>query len=107
MSSSASRSNERRRSASVPSRYFMFIVTNHPDFRQLSPSSLPATRRNSREPLIGALPPIQRALSNDRERILRNLLRVELRDAAYSYLSRTHESASIEYVFFVPDIRSD
>lgn len=57
--------------------------------------------------MIRALIPTERALSSDRERILRSLLRVELRDAAYSYLARTNESASIKYIFFVPDIRFD
>ena len=82
-SSSSSRSTDR---------HFVFIVTNHPDFRRLR-SSTPQELR--REP-------------SDREQLLRNLLRVELRAAVHHYLSRTHRSfSSMRYVFLIPDVETE
>ena len=99
-SSSSSRSAARPRSASVPSRHFVFVVTNHPDFRQLRSST--TTRIHREAPLI------RTTLSTDREQLLRNLLRVEMRQAAHHYLSRTHQSASsIEYIFLISDVEPE
>lgn len=60
-------------SATDPSRHFVFVVTNHPDFRHLFP-------RSRHAPTIQTSLSSQGVLSNDREDILQNLLHVELRE---------------------------
>lgn len=98
---SSVRSTHRSRSSSVPpDRHFVFVVTNHPDFRRIIP-------RSSHGPLIQTTLSSPVVLSNDREEILQNLLRVELREAARHYLLRSRVSSSIEYVFYMSDVRPE
>lgn len=97
---SSSRSTHHSRSSSVPGRHFVFVVTNHPDFRRISP-------RNRHTPFIQTTLSSHCTLGNDREEILRDLLRVELREAVRHYLLRTRDLSSIEYVFFMSDVRSE
>lgn len=63
--------------------------------------------RSRHAPTIQTSLSSQGVLSNDREDILQNLLRVELREAARHYLRRTRVRSSIEYVFFMSDVPSE
>lgn len=92
----------RRRSSSVPvpSRHFVFVVTNHPDFRQLTSSA----RASDGTPLVQARASFQEPLSNDRETLLRQLLRIEMEEAARHYLRQTHRTSPMQYVFLMSDV---
>ncbi|CAF4763775.1 unnamed protein product, partial [Rotaria sp. Silwood2] len=86
-----------QRSASVPNRQFIIILTNNPELlrqtRQFQPQLQRDTQRqanaasNSRS--TNGATNNNNSNNNNREQLLENLLRVELRDAASAYLTRT------------------
>ena len=80
----------------------MFLIDNLSSSVQNSNGSI-----GHRGPLIQATFSSSRGSSNNREDILRNLLRVELQEAAHHYLSRTQRSTWIQYVFLVSYIERD
>ncbi|CAF4495771.1 unnamed protein product, partial [Rotaria magnacalcarata] len=95
------------RSASVPQRQFIFILTNNPELlrhtQELQPR--PAQQRQTTTTTTTtttAAPP--QNTNGTREEVLNDLLRVELRDVARDYLSRTRRAYPIHYVFDMTDI---
>ncbi|CAF3752452.1 unnamed protein product [Rotaria sp. Silwood1] len=103
-----------QRSASVPNRQFIIILTNNPELlrqtRRFQPQIPLDTQRNTTvasnaRSNNGATN--TNSNQNNREQILDNLFRVELRDAASNYLTRTRRSFPLHYVFDMSDIDTD
>ncbi|CAF3779949.1 unnamed protein product [Rotaria sp. Silwood1] len=103
-----------QRSASVPNRQFIIILTNNPELlrqtRRFQPQIPLDTQRNTNvasnaRSNNGATN--TNSNQNNREQILDNLFRVELRDAASNYLTRTRRSFPLHYVFDMSDIDTD
>ncbi|CAF3548043.1 unnamed protein product [Rotaria socialis] len=93
------------RSASAPQRQFIMILTNNPNLLQHTRAFQPQVT----QPRQATVPPQNRTnnhhqTANAREELLNDLLRIELRDAARDYLSRTRRQYPLHYVFDMSDI---
>ncbi|CAF3282951.1 unnamed protein product [Rotaria sp. Silwood2] len=96
-----------QRSASVPNRQFIFILTNNPELLRQTRRFQPQIQQNTQRSASAA--PNGRSTNtnsnnNNREQLLENLLRVELRGAAHDYLTRTRRAYPLNYVFDMSDI---
>ncbi|CAF4570693.1 unnamed protein product, partial [Rotaria magnacalcarata] len=95
------------RSASAPQRQFIMILTNNPILLQKTRAFQPPVAQ-SRQATV----PTQNHANhhhhhqtiNVREGLLNDLLRIELREAARDYLSRTRREYPLHYVFDMSDI---
>ncbi|CAF4973729.1 unnamed protein product [Rotaria sp. Silwood1] len=100
-----------QRSASVPNRQFIIILTNNPELlrqtRRFQPQIQRDTQRQPSAPSNGGSTNAAtntNSNNNNREQLLENLLRVELRGAANDYLTRTRRPYPLNYVFDMSDI---
>ncbi|CAF4237847.1 unnamed protein product [Rotaria sp. Silwood2] len=100
-----------QRSASVPNRQFIIILTNNPELLRQTRRFQPQIQRDTQRQASAASNgrSTNRATNtnsnnNNREELLQNLLRVELRDSARDYLTRTRRSYPLHYVFDMSDI---
>ncbi|CAF2806152.1 unnamed protein product [Rotaria sp. Silwood2] len=92
-----------QRSASVPNRQFIIILTNNPELLRQTRRFQPEIQRDPQRQR-GASTNNNNNNNNNRELLLENLLRVELREAATGYLIRTRRSFPLNYVFDMSDI---
>ncbi|CAF1268741.1 unnamed protein product [Rotaria magnacalcarata] len=93
------------RSASAPQQQFIMILTNNPILLQNTRAFQPpiAQSRQATVPTQNRTNNHQQAV-NAREELLNDLLRIELREAARDYLSRTRRQYPLHYVFDMSDI---
>ncbi|CAF3104620.1 unnamed protein product [Rotaria sp. Silwood2] len=103
-----------QRSTSAPLRQFIIILTNNPDLLRQTRAFQPQIQQNIQTATVaaqnGATNNAQVNSNNNnntREQILNNLLRVELREAASDYLTRTRRSYPINQVFDMSDINTE
>ncbi|CAF3504508.1 unnamed protein product [Rotaria sp. Silwood2] len=98
------------RSTSAPHRQFIIILTNNPDLLRQTRAFQPQMRQNIQTTVVVQNGTTNNGTannnSNHREEILNNLLRVELREAASDYLTRTRRSYPIHCVFDMSDIET-
>ncbi|CAF3237397.1 unnamed protein product [Rotaria socialis] len=98
------------RSASVPQRQFIFILTNNPELLRHTQELQPRPAQPRQTTTTSALRQNtnnnqnHRPTTDTREEVLNDLLRIELRDVARDYLTRTRRSYPIHYVFDMTDI---
>ncbi|CAF2065656.1 unnamed protein product [Rotaria magnacalcarata] len=93
------------RSTSAPQRQFIIILTNNPILLQNTRAFQPpiAQSRQATVPTQNRTNNHQQTV-NVREELLNDLLRIELREAARDYLSRTRREYPLHYVFDMSDI---
>ncbi|CAF4773494.1 unnamed protein product, partial [Rotaria sp. Silwood2] len=98
------------RSTSAPLRQFIIILTNNPNLLRQTRTFQPQIQQNIQTTVVAQNSTTNNGTvnnnSNHREEILNNLLRVELREAASDYLTRTRRSYPIHYVFDMSDIET-
>ncbi|CAF1555039.1 unnamed protein product [Rotaria magnacalcarata] len=92
------------RSTSVPQRQFIFILTNNPELLRHTQDLQvqPTQQRQITTTTATTVPP--QNINDAREEVLNDLLRVELREVARDYLSRSRRSYPLHYVFDMTDI---
>ncbi|CAF1290845.1 unnamed protein product [Rotaria magnacalcarata] len=90
------------RSTSVPQQQFIFILTNNPELlRHTQDLQIQPTQQKQ---ITTATTVSPQNINDAREEVLNDLLRVELREVARDYLSRSRRSYPLHYLFDMTDI---
>ncbi|CAF2078468.1 unnamed protein product [Rotaria magnacalcarata] len=91
------------RSASAPQQQFIMILTNNPILLENTRAFQPPVAQSRQTAVPTQNHANHHQTINVREGLLNDLLRIELREAARDYLSRTRREYPLHYVFDMSD----